>query len=180
MRPTYLAILICFQGERSNVSETAQSEPSFNKSAPCPCPWLLERFVLLCRTSKKSSRQTHYVFQKYIVELCRVLKSNMCSFEMPTKQSQEKESNKFNSCLCKIQNQCYVFQNWKNLSRTADTMSSLKLMSLHLSEESATLMRSRGFTINWDLINVSQIVLADRSHAGFCSFLSSGSNPDRG
>lgn len=38
MRPTYLAILICFQGERSNVSETAQSEPSFNKSAPCPCP----------------------------------------------------------------------------------------------------------------------------------------------
>ncbi len=36
MRPAYLAILICFQGERSNISETTQSEPSFNKSAPCP------------------------------------------------------------------------------------------------------------------------------------------------
>lgn len=100
-----------------------------------------------------------------------MLKSNMRSFEMPTNQSKEKETNKFNSCLCRIQNQCYVFQNWKNLSRTADTMSSLKLMSLHLSKESAALMRSRGFTICWDLINVSQIVLADRSHAGFFSFL---------
>lgn len=36
MRPTYLAILICFQGERSNISETTQSKPSFNKSAGCP------------------------------------------------------------------------------------------------------------------------------------------------
>lgn len=51
MRPTYLAILICFQGERSNISETTRSKPSFNKSAPC----------LLC-LAFKSSKQAQYGF----------------------------------------------------------------------------------------------------------------------
>lgn len=66
MRPTYSAILICFQGERSNISETTQPEPSFNKSAPCSR--LLE--ALSCfvgkrkHTKKTSSKQTQYVFQK--------------------------------------------------------------------------------------------------------------------
>lgn len=34
MRPAYLAILISFQGVRSNIKET--THPLFNKSAPCP------------------------------------------------------------------------------------------------------------------------------------------------
>lgn len=68
MRPTCLAIPICFQGERSNIGVTTQSEPSFNKSTPCP--WLLA--ALFCFAQKKqkkkkekgktSSKQTQYVF----------------------------------------------------------------------------------------------------------------------
>ncbi len=52
-RPTYLAILICFLGERSNISETTQSEPSFNKSAQCP--WLLE--ALSCFEEQQQQKE---------------------------------------------------------------------------------------------------------------------------
>lgn len=97
MRPTYLAILICFQGERSNISETTQSKPSFNKSAPC----------LLC-LAFKSSKQAQYGFfskiVKYIFEQCSVRKGQQASFWNETKQIQErkKTTNQYNKGLCSI------------------------------------------------------------------------------
>lgn len=89
MRPTCLAILICFQGERSNISETTRSKPSFNKSAPC----------LLC-LAFKSSKQDQYVFLffskivKYIFEQCSVRKGQQASFWNETKQIQERKRKK--------------------------------------------------------------------------------------
>lgn len=100
MRPTCLAILICFQGERSNISETTRSKPSFNKSAPC-------RLCLAFRSSK----QDQYVFLffskivKYIFEQCSVRKGQQASFWNETKQIQErkkKKTNQYNKSLCRI------------------------------------------------------------------------------
>lgn len=59
-------------------------------------------------------------------------------------------------------------------------MSSLKHMSMHLFEESAASCAGKEITIHWDLINVLQIVSANRSSWFFLVFFASSSNPDRG
>lgn len=117
MRPTCLAIPICFQGERSNIGVTTQSEPSFNKSTPCP--WLLA--ALFCfahlkkKTKKKRKKKEKQVQSKpnmfffflkveYIFEQCNVLKDNRHSFEMKQQRIKQRKKNthRYNVGLCGI------------------------------------------------------------------------------
>lgn len=146
MRPTYLAILICFQGERSNISETTQSKSSFNKSAPCP--------RRLCCAWKRVQSKTNVFFintQAYR-GATQCAKSNgwgffpllFFLFFYKTKQILGGKKGL-------ITNKKGTSRNWIRQKleeypphKSAGTVSCWKLMNMHLSEESASLMLSRG------------------------------------
>lgn len=99
MRPTYLAILICFLGERSNISETTQSEPSFNKSARCP--WLLEALFCFVEQTKKVQGKPSMFFQKH--SNVSLKECNVVLLKNETKQNKVKQlTNTATKSLCRI------------------------------------------------------------------------------